>query len=109
MNPSRSQAIQQPTASVRKRIATGVITELISLQTGNDGRRSAWQKDELPESTFKETNKNEVNSRYKLLKSVEYIKNGSRPLANFGKPKGWTTEGQLLQIVMPKCEDMKTC
>jgi hypothetical protein len=42
MNPSRRQAIQQATASIRKQIATGVITELISLQTGHDGRQLAW-------------------------------------------------------------------
>jgi len=41
--------------------------------------RSWWTtigmvKGELPESTFQETNKNEVNSMYKLYKSVEYIK-----------------------------------
>ena len=42
MNPSRRQAIQQPTASVRQQIATGVIAELISLQIGHDGRRLAW-------------------------------------------------------------------
>jgi hypothetical protein len=31
-------------------------------------------KGELPDSTFQETNENEVNSRYKILKSVQYIK-----------------------------------
>ena len=42
MTTSRTQAIQQPTASVRQRIATGVIAELISLQPGYDGRQLAW-------------------------------------------------------------------
>jgi len=44
MNRTRIQAIQHPNAYVRQRIATGVITQLISLQTGHDGRWSAWWK-----------------------------------------------------------------
>ena len=58
------KAIQQSTASVRQRIATGVIAEPISLQTGHDGQRSGgMMKGELPDSTFQEMNKNEVKTR----------------------------------------------
>ena len=37
MNLLRRQATQQPAASDRQKIATGVINELISIQTGHDG------------------------------------------------------------------------
>jgi hypothetical protein len=42
MNPSRRQAIQQPTASVRQQITPGISSELILLQTGHDGQQLAW-------------------------------------------------------------------
>ena len=75
MNPSTRQAIQHPTASDRQRIATGLISELILLQTVHDGWESAWWNVNYQSP---QTNKNEVNSRYKLIKSVEYI-NGFLP------------------------------